>query len=74
MSNDKNYLTTTQAAKLLSVSPDTVLKWVKAGKLQARRTLGVLPTACYDRVGSRGQRRRGLMGVLGNPSQVGMRS
>lgn len=33
-------MTTTQAAKLLSVSPDTVLKWVKAGKIESTRTLG----------------------------------
>ena len=36
----KDYLTTTQAAKLLSVTPDTVLKWVKAGKVKSYRTLG----------------------------------
>ncbi len=36
----KSYLTTSQAAKLLSVSPDTVLKWVRAGKVKSRRTLG----------------------------------
>ncbi|MCP4570143.1 MAG: excisionase family DNA-binding protein [FCB group bacterium] len=36
----KDYLTTTQAARLLSVSPDTVLKWVKAGKVKSYRTLG----------------------------------
>jgi len=36
----KRYLTTSQAAKLLSVSPDTVLKWVKAGKIKSHRTLG----------------------------------
>ncbi len=33
-------LTTSQAAKLLSVSSDTVLKWVKAGKVKSYRTLG----------------------------------
>lgn len=33
-------LTTTQAAKLLSVSPDTVLKWAKAGKIRSFRTYG----------------------------------
>jgi excisionase family DNA binding protein len=37
---NKDYLTTTQAAKLLSVSADTVLKWVKAGKVKSYRTLG----------------------------------
>jgi excisionase family DNA binding protein len=37
---DKDFLTTTEAAKLLSVSPDTVLKWVKAGKVKSHRTLG----------------------------------
>lgn len=36
----KDYLTTTEAAKLLSVSPDTVLKWVRAGKVSSYRTLG----------------------------------
>ena len=36
----QDYLTTTQAARLLSVSPDTVLKWVKAGKVKSYRTLG----------------------------------
>ncbi len=36
----KRFLTTSQAARLLSVSPDTVLKWVKAGKLKSNRTLG----------------------------------
>ncbi len=34
------YLTTGQAAALCSVTPDTVLKWVNSGKLQARRTPG----------------------------------
>ncbi len=37
---NRDYLTTTEAAKLLCVSPDTVLKWVKAGKVKSRRTLG----------------------------------
>jgi len=36
----QEYLTTTEAAKLLGVAPDTVLKWVKAGKVKSRRTLG----------------------------------
>jgi excisionase family DNA binding protein len=36
----KDFLTTTEAAKLLSVSPDTVLKWVRAGKVKSHRTLG----------------------------------
>ncbi|OGL47597.1 MAG: hypothetical protein A2161_15390 [Candidatus Schekmanbacteria bacterium RBG_13_48_7] len=40
MKQEQKYLTTTQAAKLLSVAPDTILKWVKAGKLTSRRTLG----------------------------------
>jgi len=39
-SRQKEFLTTTQAAELLSVSPDTVLKWVKAGKIESTRTLG----------------------------------
>jgi len=36
----KEYFTTTQAAKLLSVSADTVLKWVRAGKIDSYRTPG----------------------------------
>lgn len=37
---NKNHYTTSQAAKLLSVSADTVLKWVKAGKISSYRTPG----------------------------------
>ncbi len=37
-SND--YFTTGQAAELCSVTPDTVLKWIRAGKLKANRTPG----------------------------------
>lgn len=37
---DAKLLTTGQAAKLCSVTPDTVLKWIKKGKLRARRTAG----------------------------------
>lgn len=47
----KSYLTTSQAAKKLFVSPDTVLKWVKAGKIKAHRTLGGhfrIPTKLID--------------------------
>lgn len=33
-------LTTGQAAKLCAVTPDTVLKWIKKGRLQASRTAG----------------------------------
>ncbi|MCP4571227.1 MAG: excisionase family DNA-binding protein [bacterium] len=36
----KNHYTTTQAARLLSVSADTVLKWVKAGKIPSYQTPG----------------------------------
>lgn len=34
------YLTTGQAASILSVTPDTVLKWIRSGILPARRTVG----------------------------------
>ncbi|TKJ38441.1 hypothetical protein CEE37_13060 [candidate division LCP-89 bacterium B3_LCP] len=34
------FLTTGKAAALCSVTPDTVLKWVKAGKIPAKRTAG----------------------------------
>jgi excisionase family DNA binding protein len=41
MSQGKNdLLTTGQAAKLCAVTPDTVLKWIKKGKLVASRTAG----------------------------------
>ncbi|NCO39558.1 MAG: hypothetical protein COZ06_29010 [Armatimonadetes bacterium CG_4_10_14_3_um_filter_66_18] len=33
-------LSTGQAAKLCSVTPDAVLKWIKAGKVRAQRTAG----------------------------------
>jgi len=33
-------LTTGQAAKLCAVTPDTVLKWIKKGRLSASRTAG----------------------------------
>jgi excisionase family DNA binding protein len=38
--NGPNLLSTGQAAKLCSVTPDTVLKWIKKGRLAARRTAG----------------------------------
>jgi excisionase family DNA binding protein len=47
----KRYLTTTQAARLLSVSSDTVLKWVRAGKIASYRTPGGhcrIPTDAVD--------------------------
>jgi excisionase family DNA binding protein len=37
---NKEYLTTFEAARLMSVSPDAVLKWIKSGILEARRTPG----------------------------------
>ncbi len=40
LNSNKDYMTTSQAARLLSVSPDTVLKWVRAGKVKSYRTLG----------------------------------
>ncbi|MEE8576254.1 MAG: excisionase family DNA-binding protein [candidate division Zixibacteria bacterium] len=36
----ENYYTTSEAARVLSVSPDTVLKWVNAGKIDSFRTPG----------------------------------
>lgn len=49
----KDYLTTSEAAKLMAVSPDTVLKWVKAGKVESYRTLGGhfrIPAAALERL------------------------
>jgi len=40
MDMDLRQLTTGEAASLCGVKPDTVLKWVKSGKLPARRTAG----------------------------------
>ncbi|UCH85847.1 MAG: helix-turn-helix domain-containing protein, partial [Candidatus Latescibacterota bacterium] len=37
---NKNFYSTFQAAAILGVTPDTVLKWIKAGKIPASRTLG----------------------------------
>ena len=39
-SENGDLLTTGQAAKLCAVTPDTVLKWIKKGKLKASRTAG----------------------------------
>lgn len=36
----KDYYTTTEAARQLAVSPDTVLKWARAGKIASYRTPG----------------------------------
>lgn len=38
--DQREFLTSGQAAKLCSVTPDTVLKWIKQGKIPARRTAG----------------------------------
>lgn len=37
---NKEYLTTFQAAQVMSVTPDSVLKWIKSGLLNARKTPG----------------------------------
>ncbi len=36
----KRLYTTFQAARLLGITPDTVLNWIKSGKIPAGRTLG----------------------------------
>ena len=36
----KSFYTTTEASRLLAVSADTVLKWVRAGKIESYRTPG----------------------------------
>ncbi len=40
LSSESRCLTTSEAARLCSVQPDTVLKWVKKGRLRAERTAG----------------------------------
>lgn len=35
-----NYYTLDEAAKMLKVSPDTVLEWVRSGRLRASRLSG----------------------------------
>jgi len=40
MAKVKRFLTTGQAAELCSVTPDTVLKWIRSGRLAAARTAG----------------------------------
>ena len=37
---ERNLLTTGQAAKICSVTPDTILKWIKKGRLPGVRTAG----------------------------------
>lgn len=37
---DGEFISTGQAAKICAVTPDTVLKWIKGGRLNARRTPG----------------------------------
>jgi len=37
---ESRHLTTGEAAGLCSVKPDTVLKWIKKGQLQAAKTAG----------------------------------
>jgi excisionase family DNA binding protein len=39
-SNEPTYLRTAQVAELLQVSPKTVARWAKEGKLPFLRTLG----------------------------------
>ena len=49
----KDYYTTSEAARLLSVSADTVLKWVKADKIDSYRTPGGharIPKAAVDAI------------------------
>ena len=36
----KHFVTTYEAAEVLGVSPDTVLRWIKSGAISAERTLG----------------------------------
>jgi excisionase family DNA binding protein len=40
MASNGNLLSTGQAARLLSVTPDTVLKWIKQGRVPAAQTAG----------------------------------
>lgn len=40
MSSDESYLTSTQVAERLAVSPKTVSRWAKQGLLGHARTLG----------------------------------
>jgi len=40
MTSTSKMLTTGQAARHCAVTPDTVLKWIRAGRLRARRTAG----------------------------------
>jgi excisionase family DNA binding protein len=40
ISEEHEWLSTGQAAKVCSVRPDTILKWIKRGKLPAKRTAG----------------------------------
>lgn len=50
---DNQYISTGAAARLLGVTPDTVLKWIKRGRLEASRTAGGhyrVPRVALDRM------------------------
>ncbi len=40
MTQNKDFISTGKAAELCSVTPDTVLKWIKSGRIPANRTPG----------------------------------
>ncbi len=68
---NKEFLTTSQAAKFLSVSPDTVLKWVKAGKIKSNRTLGGhfrIPVSALDVFSDTFQEKTDYAGAIQLPS------
>ena len=56
---NKDHLTTGQVAEFLSVTPDTVLKWIKAGKIPAIRTVGGHYRIAKDDVESLASQRSG---------------
>ncbi len=69
-SSNENFLTTSQAAKILSVSPDTVLKWVKAGKIKSSRTLGGhfrIPLSALDLISPRQPKTTNGIGGIEQP-------
>ncbi len=53
MYSDKEYLTTGEAADICAVTPNAVLKWVRAGKIPASRTPGGhhrIPRAAINKI------------------------